>query len=84
MLRAGPDARHRRILGAAIEFLFKRAQEEDGHLPAGRARGVAAIEKQVGDWDVTLLLGVLDECCNEKGYIVPGLGDVGDRLYGTV
>src|ERR671912_322252 len=34
--------------------------------------------------DVTLVLGAMDERLNEKGYIVPGLGDAGDRLYGTV
>ena len=45
---------------------------------------VAAIQEQVGDRDVTLVLGALDERLNEKGYIVPGLGDAGDRLYGTV
>ena len=33
---------------------------------------------------VTLVLGALDERLNEHGYIVPGLGDAGDRLYGTV
>jgi uracil phosphoribosyltransferase len=46
--------------------------------------GVAAIEKQVDGRDVTLVLGALDERLNERGYIVPGLGDAGDRLYGTV
>ncbi|MCA8835946.1 MAG: uracil phosphoribosyltransferase, partial [Proteobacteria bacterium] len=25
-----------------------------------------------------------DKCLNEKGYIVPGLGDAGDRIFGTV
>ena len=29
------------------------------------------------------MLGALDEKLNEVGYIVPGLGDAGDRLYGT-
>ena len=48
------------------------------------ADDVDAIERQVGDRDVTLVLGALDERLNEKGYIVPGLGDAGDRLYGTV
>jgi len=38
----------------------------------------------VGDRDVTLVLASLDEKLNEVGYIVPGLGDAGDRLYGTV
>jgi uracil phosphoribosyltransferase len=30
------------------------------------------------------VLGALDDRLNEVGYIVPGLGDAGDRLYGTV
>ena len=34
--------------------------------------------------EVTIVLGSLDEKLNEVGYIVPGLGDAGDRLYGTV
>ena len=33
---------------------------------------------------VTLVTGALDEKLNENGYIVPGLGDAGDRLYGVV
>lgn len=33
--------------------------------------------------DVDIYLAALDEKLNEKGYIVPGLGDAGDRLYGT-
>ena len=32
---------------------------------------------------VTLVLGALDDGLNEQAYIVPGLGDAGDRLYGT-
>lgn len=33
--------------------------------------------------DVNIYLGVLDDRLNEKGYILPGLGDAGDRLFGT-
>jgi len=33
--------------------------------------------------DVDIYLGALDDSLNEQGYIVPGLGDAGDRLYGT-
>ena len=47
--------------------------------PAGFWRRYAAYSL-----DVTIVLGALDEKLNEKGYIVPGLGDAGDRLYGTV
>lgn len=33
--------------------------------------------------DVTIYLAALDEKLNENGYIVPGLGDAGDRIFGT-
>ncbi len=33
--------------------------------------------------DVDILIGAMDECLNEHGYIVPGLGDAGDRIFGT-
>ncbi len=33
--------------------------------------------------DVPIYLAALDECLNDKGYIVPGLGDAGDRQFGT-
>jgi uracil phosphoribosyltransferase len=33
--------------------------------------------------DVPIFTAALDEKLNEKGYIVPGLGDAGDRIYGT-
>ncbi|MDZ8200180.1 uracil phosphoribosyltransferase [Microbacterium sp. SSW1-59] len=72
-------------LGAAIDFLFARgAQDVTAICILAAPEGVEAIKKQVGDRDVTLVLGAMDERLNEKGYIVPGLGDAGDRLYGTV
>ena len=33
--------------------------------------------------DVDLYIGALDECLNDHKYIVPGLGDAGDRIFGT-
>ena len=33
--------------------------------------------------DVDLYIGAMDERLNENGYILPGLGDAGDRIYGT-
>ncbi len=33
--------------------------------------------------DVDLYIGALDEYLNEHKYIVPGLGDAGDRIFGT-
>jgi len=46
--------------------------------------GVAALEKALDGAPVTVVMGSLDERLNEHGYIVPGLGDAGDRLDGTV
>jgi uracil phosphoribosyltransferase len=48
--------------------------------------GIAAVEKEFANSKVpiTLVTGALDEKLNEHGYIVPGLGDAGDRLYGVV
>ena len=33
--------------------------------------------------DVPIVTAAVDERLNEKGYILPGLGDAGDRIYGT-
>ncbi|MBR4942514.1 MAG: uracil phosphoribosyltransferase, partial [Clostridia bacterium] len=33
--------------------------------------------------DVKIYVSTLDRCLNEHGYILPGLGDAGDRLFGT-
>jgi len=33
--------------------------------------------------DVPIITASLDDCLNEKGYILPGLGDAGDRMFGT-
>ena len=47
----------------------------------GAPEGVKVIEEVHPDVDITL--AALDEKLNEHGYIVPGLGDAGDRLFGT-
>jgi uracil phosphoribosyltransferase len=47
----------------------------------GAPEGVEVVRK--AHPDVEIILAALDERLNEKGYIVPGLGDAGDRIYGT-
>lgn len=47
----------------------------------GAPEGVKVIEEKHPDVDI--YLAALDEKLNENGYIVPGLGDAGDRIYGT-
>ena len=44
-------------------------------------QGVEAVQKQHPDVDI--YLAALDEGLNEKNYILPGLGDAGDRIFGT-
>ena len=48
--------------------------------------GIAAVDAAVADRipTITLVTAAIDERLNEHGYIVPGLGDAGDRLYGVV
>ncbi len=47
----------------------------------GAPEGVERIQREHPDVDI--FLAALDEKLNEHGYIVPGLGDCGDRLFGT-
>jgi uracil phosphoribosyltransferase len=43
--------------------------------------GIATLEE--AHPDVPIYTAAIDRCLNEKGYILPGLGDAGDRLFGT-
>lgn len=74
-------------LVAAIEFLAaKGATDITAICILASPEGVAVLEKAFASSKLQLKLvtGALDERLNEKGYIVPGLGDAGDRLYGVV
>ncbi|MFM2321722.1 MAG: hypothetical protein RL612_869 [Actinomycetota bacterium] len=67
----------------SINYVFERgATDVTAICLIGSPEGVAAVEQHVHGKEVKLVLGALDEKLNEKGYIVPGLGDAGDRLYG--
>jgi uracil phosphoribosyltransferase len=72
-------------LSAAIQFLFDRgAVDVTAICLLGAPEGVEHVRQATEGRDVTVVLGALDEKLNELGYIVPGLGDAGDRLYGLV
>jgi uracil phosphoribosyltransferase len=47
----------------------------------GAPEGIAAMQKAHPDVDI--YLAAIDDHLNERGYIVPGLGDAGDRQFGT-
>ena len=70
---------------AAINFLLARgAVDVTAVCLIAAPEGLAAVEAAMEGRDVTIVLGAVDEKLNEVGYIVPGLGDAGDRLYGLV
>ena len=67
---------------AAIELLKKRNIKKIRFLCLIAApEGVDALKNAHPDVDI--YIGALDERLNENGYILPGLGDAGDRIYGT-
>lgn len=67
----------------SMNYVFERgATEVTAVCLLGAPEGVAAVEAAMHGKNVRVVLGALDEKLNELGYIVPGLGDAGDRLYG--
>lgn len=67
---------------AAIELIKRRGASSVKLIClVGAPEGVKRIETDHPDVDI--YLAALDEKLNEKGYIVPGLGDAGDRIFGT-
>jgi uracil phosphoribosyltransferase len=72
-------------LREAIKFLYRRGAEQITCICLLAApEGLAALEEELGDSEVSIVLAARDERLDEKSYIVPGLGDAGDRLYGVV
>jgi uracil phosphoribosyltransferase len=74
-------------LAMAIRYLVDRGADDITAITLLAApEGIAHIEEDLRDLGVPLSLvtGAVDERLNDQGYIVPGLGDAGDRLYGLV
>lgn len=73
-------------LVAAIDYLIDRgASDVTAVCLLAAPEGLEVVEKAVGDRvDVTVVVAAVDERLDENAYIVPGLGDAGDRLYGVV
>jgi uracil phosphoribosyltransferase len=72
-------------LAAAIRFLTDRGADDITAICLLAApEGVERLEKELAGHHVpvTVVTAAMDEKLNDKGYIVPGLGDAGDRLYG--
>ena len=74
-------------LGGCFKFLTERgASDVTGVCLLAAPEGIEHVRTQVDEAGITgrLVIGGLDEKLNDVGYIVPGLGDAGDRLYGIV
>ena len=74
-------------LSAAIDFLVRRGADQVTAICLLAApEGIARVERDVAGLSVPFVLVTagLDERLDDRGYIVPGLGDAGDRLYGVV
>ncbi len=68
---------------AAIDFIKKRGAKKIKLMCVIAApEGVEVVQKAHPDVDI--YVAALDEKLNENAYIVPGLGDAGDRLFGTL
>jgi uracil phosphoribosyltransferase len=71
----------------AIDYLTaKGARDITAVCLLAAPEGIKHLEDELAETDipVKIVVGTIDERLNEKGYIVPGLGDAGDRLYGVV
>ncbi|MDS1030345.1 uracil phosphoribosyltransferase [Bacillota bacterium LX-D] len=67
---------------AAISFMKKRGVKNIKLMCLIAApEGVKRVQEEHPDVDI--FTASVDECLNDHGYIVPGLGDAGDRLFGT-
>lgn len=68
---------------AALDFIKEKGAKDIKLMCIiGSPEGVKVMEE--AHPDIEVYIGALDEKLNEKGYILPGLGDAGDRLYGTL
>ena len=71
--------------GSAIDALTSLKEKGANRLRLmcliGSPEGIKAVQE--AHPDVNIYIASIDEKLNEKGYIVPGLGDAGDRLFGT-
>jgi uracil phosphoribosyltransferase len=69
---------------AAIEIMLARGAKKVIAITLISApEGVEAVGKKFANQNVIVVTSALDEKLNEHGYIVPGLGDAGDRLFGA-
>jgi len=67
---------------AAVDMVKKAGcRQIKGLFLVAAPEGIEAVEKAHPDVDIHI--AAVDDHLNENGYIIPGLGDAGDKLFGT-
>lgn len=71
-------------LAEACKFLYERnARQVSAICLLAAPEGLQFLEENLADIDMHLYVAAIDERLDENAYIVPGLGDAGDRLFGV-
>ncbi|KAF4408740.1 MULTISPECIES: uracil phosphoribosyltransferase [Streptomyces] len=71
------------LIAAINELISRGADDVTAICLLAAPEGVELMERELDGAPVTVVTASVDERLNEVGYIVPGLGDAGDRMYGT-
>lgn len=74
-------------LVAAVQLLLERGAGDVTTVSLLAApEGLRRLEESLGETSVpvSVVTAALDECLDHRGFIMPGLGDAGDRMYGTL
>ncbi len=71
------------LVAAVKELIGRGAEDVTAICLLAAPEGVERLENELAGAPVTVVTGALDEALNEQGFIVPGLGDAGDRMFGT-
>lgn len=72
------------LIAGIKELISRGADDVTAICLLAAPEGVGLMERELAGTPVTVVTAAVDERLNEHGFIVPGLGDAGDRMYGTV
>jgi len=71
------------LIAVVQSLLSRRAESVRCVCLLAAPEGIARVENEFPEGDVSLVVAAVDERLDERSYIVPGLGDAGDRLFGS-
>lgn len=71
------------LVAAIKELIHRGADDVTAICLLAAPEGVEIMERDLAGTPVTVVTASVDEHLNDQGFIVPGLGDAGDRMYGT-